>query len=82
MKKLLGIVMFIGGIVLGVYVGGWICFIGGIAGLVDNIADAINGNGINGLSVAINAVKIAVAGFAGWISAVALIFPSLIILRK
>ncbi|MBG9789323.1 hypothetical protein ABD74_17400 [Brevibacillus laterosporus] len=74
--------MIIGGVTLGVYVGGWLCFIGGIAGVVDNIADAINGNGINGLSVAINAVKIAIAGFAGWISAVALIFPSLMILRK
>ncbi|MBM7110901.1 hypothetical protein SAM19_04321 [Brevibacillus laterosporus] len=35
--------MFIGGVTLGIYVGGWLCFIGGIAGLVDNVSDAING---------------------------------------
>lgn len=75
MKTGLGVLMIIGAIIMGLYVGIWVCFVGGIAGLVDVVNGAIKGNEISGMAVAKNLAKILFAGFAGWGSFTILFIP-------
>jgi len=65
MKTILGIAMIIAGIVLGLYVGLWLMFISGIAGLINVVVGAVAGHGISGMVVAIDVVKIMFAGYNG-----------------
>ncbi len=77
MKAFLGLLMILGGVVLGFYVGFWICFIGGIVDIInafkasEPVAVSIIGWGI---------LKIFFATIAGWVSALALIIPGVGIL--
>jgi len=82
MKTILGIAMIITGIVLGLYVGLWLMFIGGIAGLINVVVGAVAGHGISGIIVAIDVVKIMFAGLTGWLSAFVLIIPGLAMLKE
>jgi len=82
MKTILGITMIIAGVVLGLYVGLWLMFIGGIAGLINVVVGAVAGHGISGMVVAIDVVKIMFAGLAGWLSAFVLVIPGLAMLKK
>ena len=52
MKKIIGILIAIVGIALGIYVGVWLMFIGGITQIVNSI------NPINGLGIAFGIVRI------------------------
>ena len=47
MKKIIGILIAIAGIALGIYVGVWLMFIGGIVQIVNSI------NPVNGLGIAL-----------------------------
>lgn len=71
--------MIIAGIALGVYVGLWICFIGGIIQIVDAIKATPN---IDGMQIAWGIVRIVFAGFAGTISAFVLLIPGIAMLKK
>jgi len=74
MKTILGILLILGGIVLGLWLGLWVCFIGGIVGIIN----AIKAPGtVEALTIAWNIVKILFASLAGWLSALALIFPGI-----
>lgn len=64
MKKILGILIAIIGIVLGIYVGFWLMFVGGISQIINSI------NPINGLGIAIGIAKIVfceIGGFIAWL---------------
>ena len=61
MKQLIGIALIIGGVLLGLYVGGWIFFVGGI---VDVIAQ-VQAPEISAVSIAVGIAKIVFAGFIG-----------------
>lgn len=52
MKKVIGILIAIVGIALGIYVGVWLMFIGGIVQIVNSI------NPTNGLGIALGIVRI------------------------
>lgn len=52
MKKIIGILIAIAGIALGIYVGVWLMFIGGIVQIVNSI------NPLNGLGIALGIVRI------------------------
>lgn len=52
MKKIIGILIAIVGIALGIYVGAWLMFIGGITQIVNSI------NPVNGLGIAFGIVRI------------------------
>lgn len=52
MKKIIGILIAIAGIALGIYVGVWLMFIGGIVQIVNSI------NPTNGLGIALGIVRI------------------------
>ncbi|MBI5421236.1 MAG: hypothetical protein HZA35_02880 [Parcubacteria group bacterium] len=72
MKLVLGLLMLLGGIALGLYVGVWLCFIGGIVQLIEAVKAP---GGVEALSVAIGLAKIFGASIAGFISATVLIIP-------
>lgn len=81
MKFLLGFLMIIGGIALGLYVGLWLCFVGGIIGIINAIATVVNGSPIEAMTIAISIVKIIFAAVLGWISALILIIPGVALLK-
>lgn len=63
MRKLIGALIIIGGIALGVYVGFWIMFVGGIM----SIATAFHFGTLTAIVLAWNIIKIICAGFVGWL---------------
>lgn len=69
--KVLGLVLIATGVLLGLYVGGWLMFVGGIVALVE----AFKVSPIEALDVALAIVRIMLAGAAGEIAAVVLLFP-------
>lgn len=52
MKKVIGILIAIVGIALGIYVGVWLMFVGGIVQIINSI------NPINGLGIALGIARI------------------------
>ena len=78
MLKVAGALMIVGGAALGLYVGVWLCFIGGI---VDVITE-IRAEQLNALNVAIGIAKTMFAGLFGWLSAFAMIVPGMVLLDK
>ncbi len=65
-----GLLMILCGIVLGLYVGVWVCFVGGIVQVVSSVTPVVIPIGIG-----IGILKIVGATIAGVISAFALIIP-------
>lgn len=65
-----GLLMILCGIVLGLYVGVWVCFVGGIVQVVSSVTPVVIPMGIG-----IGILKIVGATIAGVISAFALIIP-------
>ena len=70
-KKIVGGLMIIGGIVLGLYVGVWVCFIGGVVGVIMEI----KAEHLSAMGVAVGATKVMFAGLAGWLSFAVLFIP-------
>ncbi|AKO92031.1 hypothetical protein BEH_07910 [Priestia filamentosa] len=70
MKSILGVLLILGGVVLGAYVGVWVCLVGGIVGLVSAVNMLIDKEGLDGMLVAFSILKIMFAGFFGYISVV------------
>lgn len=67
MKKIIGILIAIVGIALGIYVGAWLMFIGGITQIVNSI------NPVNGLGIALGIARIVfceIGGFIAWLGVV------------
>lgn len=78
MKSLLGVFMIISGIVLVLFVGIWLMFVGGIIAIVY----AIQMDTVNGGEVAHDIVRIVFSSLVGGISFYALIIPGFILLTK
>ena len=72
MKRIIGAVMILAGIALGFYIGFWVCFIGGIVQLINEIKSP---EAVVAMNIALGIVKIVFAGVAGWVSALVLIIP-------
>ena len=64
MRAIIGILLFILAICAGLYVGVWLCFIGGIVQIIEEI----RAEELSALSVAIGVARIFFAGLAGWIT--------------
>lgn len=76
--KLVGVLMILGGIALGLYVGLYLMFVGGILSIVNGAtADPVNTS-----SIVWGAIRIIFAGMSGSLSAYALIIPGMGLLRK
>ena len=78
MKGVIGLLMILVGIVLGFYVGLWVCFIGGIVGVIEEI----KADELSALRVAVSVAKIMFAGFFGWLSGVILVLPGLVVMKN
>lgn len=80
--KILGCFLIISGIILGLYLGIWVCFIGGIIGLINAVVDISNGLGVDAMAIGIGVGKIIFAGLVGWLSALTLIYPGVSLISK
>lgn len=74
---IIGVVMIVIGAILGLYVGVWLCFIGGI---VDVITE-VRAEHLSAVGIAIGIAKVLFSGLAGWLSACLLIVPGYAILK-
>ena len=70
-KILIGIILIVVGIASGLYVGLWVCFIGGICDVINQI----RAENMVAMSVALGIAKVMFAGLAGWLSAVICLIP-------
>jgi hypothetical protein len=75
MKQIIGILMMLAGAVIGLYVGVWVCFIGGIV----DVIGAIRADDLIAMDVAIGTAKVLFAGVAGWLSGIMAIFPGYVL---
>ena len=78
MKAIIGLILIIAGIVLGLYVGIWVCFIGGIVQVIDQI----RAPELTATIVAWGIAKIFLAGLFGWLSAMLGIIPGYALLHS
>ena len=70
MQTIIGILLIVGGAILGLYVGIWVCFIGGII----DVIHCVQTEDFVAMTLAIGIAKIVFAGLAGWVSAIIPIF--------
>ena len=69
MSVMLGLLLIIGGVCLGAYLGIYIMFIGGIV----QIIEAIKISPVNALEIAYGIARILFSGLIGWLTALILI---------
>ena len=72
MRVYIGLIMIIGGIVLGIYVGAWLCFIGGIVQIINEVKSP---EAARGLVILWGIFRILLTIPAGLFSAFVLIIP-------
>lgn len=75
MKVVFGILMIVAGVLFGLWAGVWWAFIGGIVDVVDGIKAVDTDAGM----IAIGAAKVFFAVAIGWLSALLLIIPGMVI---
>ncbi len=61
---IIGILICLASIVGGLYVGLWLCFIGGIV----DVVNGVKGTPVEAMTIAIGFGKIVMASFAGWVT--------------
>jgi len=81
-RSIIGILLIILGITLGVYVGFWLMFTGGIIGLIEAIKAIVQTNNINTGLIAISIAKIIFSSSIGFAVAYSLIFLGEIVIEK
>jgi hypothetical protein len=64
MKSVVGVALIVLGIVVGLYVGFWVMFIGGIIQIINGITPVVVAK-----DIAIGVARIVGAGLVGWLSA-------------
>lgn len=69
-RNILGILLIIIGILLGLYLGIWVLFIGGIVGIAQFIADIVLGLNLDYLLLSLSILKFMFAGVVGWITVI------------
>ena len=77
MKAIAGLALIIIGILVGLYVGVWLCFIGGIVQVINEIRAA----NLDAMNIAIGIAKVFLSGLAGWLSAIICILPGAALLK-
>ena len=63
-KNIIGIGICIASILLGLYVGLWVCFIGGII----QVVESVKMNPVDALGIAIGVLRFIGSSFCGWLS--------------
>lgn len=80
MRIVLGIVGVIAAILLGLYLGLWVCFIGGGLDIVYEIVNIFNGDEVSGLAILWGVIKMCIASVVGYLSFIILFIPSIMAL--
>ena len=62
--KLIGVLLILGGILFGLYMGLWVCFIGGIV----QIIESCKADPVSGLGIALGILRFMVSSLVGWLS--------------
>lgn len=75
MKKIIGIIIAILGIALGIYVGFWLMFVGGISQIINSI------NPLDGFGIAIGIARIVFCEIGGLIAWLGIVIGSFIGLK-
>ncbi len=78
MKQVIGLIMVASSIVIGFYVGGWVCFVGGII----DVIEAIRSTDLVAMDVAIGVIKVMFAAFFGIISGMLLFIPGYVMMMS
>lgn len=81
MKKFIGLSLFVIGILLSIYVGVWVMFIGGIIGLVKVVLTIIESGEVNSMLIGWNIIKILFSGLGVYITLILFIIPSMVLLE-
>jgi len=76
MKQLLGLILVVLGIAVGLYVGVWLCLIGGIVQIIGEIKGEFEA-----IKVAIGVTRIVFASLCGWLSGILLIAPGVTLIK-
>lgn len=82
MRKITGYILIILGVLLGLYVGVWVLFIGGIFGIISAITDIVDGLGADGWLIGVSIAKMLFASFVGWVSGLILVLPGIKLISK
>jgi hypothetical protein len=77
MREIVGILMIVAGFAFGMYAGIWWAFIGGIVDVITEVR-AVH---LDAMNVAIGIAKILFAGAIGWVAAMVLIVPGLVMCK-
>ncbi|EJW13916.1 hypothetical protein M5X00_26085 [Paenibacillus alvei] len=80
MGIVLGIVGIVASILLGLYMGVYVCFVGGAVDIIHEIVNAVNGADLSVLAILWGIVKMSISGLVGWISFYVLFIPSAVVL--
>ena len=78
MKKLLGVILIVCGILFAAYVGVWICFVGGIV----QVIEAIRAVTLVPVDVAIGILKVICSGLAFSLTAFCFVIPGMSLLAS
>ena len=76
--KILGFVMILIGVILGLYVGLWVCFIGGIVQIIDAVKIVETPMAQVGWGV----TKMIFAAFSGWLCALVFVVPGIAMVQS
>jgi hypothetical protein len=71
MRAYLGLGLIVLGVIVGLYVGFWICLIGGIV----QVIEAVRAKDLIAFEVVVGVARIFFAGLAGYVSALLFIIP-------
>lgn len=77
-KLILGVLLIVAGIAAALYVGVWLCLIGGIVQFIE----AVKATPVPALDVAMGIARVLCAGLAGVLTAVVAIFPGFALLSS
>lgn len=83
MKTLFGVILIFLSVVLGLYVGGWVLFVGGIIDILEAVRDffAIEGHVLEVMKIVWGIVKMCIASIVGWLVWLILFIPGLTMLK-
>ena len=77
-KRIIGVLLILIGVSLGLYVGVWLMFIGGIVQVIEQV----KAPQLEAIQVAYGIARVVFAGFAGWLAAVIFIIPGWLLATK
>jgi len=77
LKIIVGFVLILLAIFLGLYVGVWLCLIGGLLDIVNFALDLTKGQPVTAMSLVWGVVKFLFAGIFGWLTFYVFFFPGI-----